>query len=367
MKPTHWAGTLVCPKCKGGIGVVTLPIIDPVKSLAKYQSFLAGASAPRTCARCEGPLSANTPIVVNMPKWVGVALENPYPITAVDTLSIVAEATEYLDVPFADPPMNVLVVGRADELRRIIANGAGDRFCAMSLGNVAMRNHGNFIEMLRGLADAYANAGQPEDAYWMLTEAVGMFGELYFLPEMQDLMEMMALAAGNRIGRGLKVPQTAGSHFAMVQSKMESQRPGHVPAWCRSTYLCFYEKGPHPKWSRPVREMWSAVVNLVGLDKSGALGLAGAERHQVFLPQQAVAQEELSIPEQAREYMLFLMLSSGATRKLPALPTDVREAVSFSTARLATKWEEMGFFEKRGLASTYHKMTGRDFRAEFRL
>jgi hypothetical protein len=355
-----------CPKCNSPLSLWSRPIIDPAASPQDYQTFLADRLNPKACGSCGLALDMATPTVINGRHWVGVVLENPGPIPATKALEIVATLTQDLGVLDAKPSKPILVVGRSEELRRILANKADDRFCAISLVKVAMRNFADFIEMMSAVSDAYLEADQPESAYWMLSEAVGMFNELYFQPVFFDLLEMTALAAGSRIAPRLRVPQTAVENFAFMKSQLEPHRRP-IPKWCFSTYLCFYERGPHPPWSYKLRHLWTTVVDLLSLGPDGSFNLKKAERHQISQPVQAVAQEDLSNPEQARVFMLYLMTVSETERRLKAIPPDVQSATAFCSASLGLKWDAMDDAERADLERTYYKLTGLDFRSQFRL
>jgi hypothetical protein len=297
--------------------------------------------------------------VLNEKHWTGIALELPKPIGAVKAFEILD------DLNLSDSGKKLLVVGKNDELKRIVKNRKADPFCAIRLDFLCYRNFSQFIEILTAIADAYCDADRMDAAYWMFQEVIGMYVELYFHPVIYDQLELLSLGAGNKITPGLKVPRTAEDDFRLMRTNLEPHRVKY-PKWWESTFLCFYEHGPH-EYSK-IPQIWNVVVNNVILSDDGILDISQAESHQVVCPLQAVVQDEPDDFEKAKLYMVLLMMMSEAERILGKLPDYVQSASRFCGAELALKWDGMNSKNKRELEMIYSNMTsGLDFRSEFRV
>jgi|HubBroStandDraft_4_1064222.scaffolds.fasta_scaffold12818_4 hypothetical protein len=342
------------------------PIIDAVSDRERYAAFIADRLNPQACASCGLPVHADTPTVIRISNWVGIALENPQPIPVSTVFEIVATMTAPLfDVSSPDAPP-ILVVGRSEELRRVIANGKNDRFCAIPLDFLLFPNNAILIEELFAISDAYLGSNAPEGAYWAFTEVIGEFNELYFHRLVYEQMEIAALAAGDRIYKPLRKPQTAGSHFRFVQESFEPQR-SQMPEGGQTVYFCFYENGPHKKWPNQF-DASTVLADLLQLRPDGSLDTAGAERHLAFVPLQAVVQQELLPERRAFSVMLALMLGSQAIRDIGKLPQDAQSLIEISSMHFQTLWSNLIPSQKQSLAAKYSGMTGGlDIRREFRL
>jgi hypothetical protein len=224
-----------------------------------------------------------------------------------------------------------------------------------------------FIGMLVALAGAYLAEGRPEQAYWMFPEILSAFNDLYYDPDFYNLAEKTAHAAGDRIAHGLIEARTAPEDWQRIKSVLEPHRQV-LPEWCDSTYLCFYEKGSVP-WANEVSEAWSTLISPVQLDQEGAFDVSGVRRRYITVLTQAVAQQNLSAAEQARQQMLYLMTATNSTEgvRLRSLTEDVQWDIRDSRTKLAQKWEVMNPTERDHLADIYRKMTGLDFHSQFKL
>jgi hypothetical protein len=363
----HVHNTLACPKCASSIGFLSRPILDPLRDEALYQAFVQDRLNPKHCSSCGIPVGLDTPTVVNGPRWVGVVLENPSPIPAFKALEIVSVLTEGLGIQNQTPGKPILVVGRAEELRSILANRPEHPFCALAMTSVARRNHTMFIGMLVALAGAYLAEGRPEQAYWMFPEILSAFNDLYYDPDFFNLVEKTAHAAGDRIAHGLIEARTAPEDWQRIKSVLEPHRQV-LPEWCDSTFLCFYEKGSVP-WANEVSEAWSTLISPMQLNQEGAFDVSGVRRRYITVLTQAVAQQNLSAAEQARQQMLYLMTATNSTEgvRLHSLNDDVQWDIRDSRTKLAQKWQVMNPTERDHLADIYRNMTGLDFHSQFQL
>jgi hypothetical protein len=355
-----------CPQCHTPVTLRLRPVIDSVRDPELFHAFLQDRLNPKACPSCHLALTTPTPIVVNGRHWAGVVLENPYPIPEPKAFEIVKTLTEGLGIHQTTPSKPILVVSAPDEMRRILANRRGDRFCALALPKLGMRNHAILVETLRALTDAWLAADRPEQAYWLLHLLLEQFNELYMEPDFHELMEMTALAAGNRMPRGFPGVRRVHEDWRIIQSTLESRRRP-VPAWYWSTYLCFYENGSGWRWADQEEPyLWSTVVDLLSLTSDGVFDLGQAERHQVSGLGQAIAQPELSLVEQAQEALLYLLstVSDNEEAQLPAIPEDVEQVgIRWANITLQQRWQCMNATERADLVAFHEKLTGCDLRA----
>lgn len=363
----HVRSTIACPKCAASISFLSRPILDPLKDQELYEFFLEDRLNPKHCTSCGLALGLDTPTVVNGPHWVGVALENPTPIPAFKALEIVSILTEGLGVQNLTPHKPILVVGRVDELRSILANRPGNPFLAISLPSLTRRNHTMFVGMIFALAGAHHAEGRPEQAYWMFPEILAAFNDLYYDPDFFNLVEKIVAAAGDRIAHGLVEPRTAPEDWRRIKAVLEPHRQA-LPEWCNSTYLCFHEKGTVP-WPKEFCAAWSTLVTPTELKQDGAFDIANARRRYVVVVTQAVAQQNLTAAEQARQCVLYLMFAASSSEgfQLRSITEDVQLDIRDSRTKLAQKWEIMNPAERTELADIYAKMTGLDFYSQFKL
>lgn len=342
------------------------PIIDSSLEPDDYAAFLSDRLNPKACPSCSLPMSGETPTTVRTPNWVGIALENPSPIPVSTAHEIVATLTKPLfDVDSPDAPP-VLLVGRSEELRRIITNKKGDPFCAITLDLMQLPNHGILIQVLSAISDAYLDSDIPEGAYWIFPEAIAEFNELYFHRLVYELVELTACAAGDRIFRYLNTPQRVGDHFRGMQRFFEPYR-AKVSGWGRSVHFCFYEKGPHKSWPGHA-DAGTSLVELVQLAPGGSLDIDAAERHLAFVPLQAIVHQEPPPERKAFGEMLAVMLGSNAVRHLGKLPEDAQSLLELAARHFQILWSNLRSIQKQELAERYCAMTGgKDLRDEFQL
>jgi len=224
-----------------------------------------------------------------------------------------------------------------------------------------------FVGNLFALAGAYHAEGRPEQAYWMFPEILSAFNDLYYDPDFYHIVEMTAEAAGERIAQGLVEPRTAPEDWRRIKSVLEPHRQA-LPEWCSTTYLCFYEKGKTP-WPSEFCEAWSTLVTPTELNQDGAFDVSKARRRYVVVVTQAVAQQNLTAAEQARENVLYLMMAASSSEglQLRSVPDEVQWDIRNSRTTLAQKWEVMNPTERSELADIYAKMTGLDFYSQFKL
>jgi hypothetical protein len=341
------------------------PIIDAVTDRERYDAFLEDRLNPKACPSCGLKVGAGSPTLVRTPHWVAIALENPSPIPVSKAYEIVATLTSPLfDVAAADAPP-ILVVGRSEELRRIIANKKSDPFCAIAFDLLLLPNHAILIEILAAISDAYLDAKMPEGAYWIFPEAIGEFNELYFHRLVYERAEMTALAAGDRIFPYLNTPQKAADHFRHTQGLLEPRR-ANLPDWGASVYLCFYEQGPHTKWLDNRIDAGTSLVDLLQLAPDGSFDIGGAEKHLAFVPLQAIIQQEPAPDRKAFGLMLALMLGSNAIRHLGQVPRDTQSLLEIASMHFRIMWDQLSQTQQEALAKRYSDMTGGlNLRAEF--
>lgn len=349
--------TFICPKCKKDVEIYIRPIIDPLNSPDDYIAFIQNKLNPSNCS-CGLKLDIPTPTIINEKYWVGVALENPRPITAVNAFDII----EKINPDNSGKP--IVVVGKCDELRHIISESS-DPFCSIRMDLLCFRNFAQFIEILTAIGDAYCDRDRPDAAYWMFREVITVFIELYFNPLFNKQLEFLSLAAGDRISDGLKEKRTAEQDLQIIKAKLDSQRIIY-PKWWESTYFCFYEHNPHTNFNI-TSHLWNVIVDNVTLN-NGRIDFTHSEKHQVVCPVQAVYQDEPDDKEKAIMYMLMMMMMSEAERKLQNIPNDIKAASKFCGAELLLKWDTINFREKQEIETIYAVMTnGLDFRQEFGL
>lgn len=318
-----------CPRCQASITFWQRPVIDAARDAERYRAFLADTLDPKTCI-CGLKLDLETPTTLVCDHWIGLALENPERITA-------AKAFEIIEVMVPDLQSKpILVVGRSEELRRMTQAKAADPFCCHRLDLMLLPNIDTSIEVWRDIADAYLENGRPTKAYWVVERDISNLGKIYTHPDLFDLMEMLALAAGDEIMPGLRRPMRALDHLEQRRVDYDALWK-RIPGWYNNVYLCFYEQGPHPKWSVPY--LWGTVVLQVKLDAQGRIDLRNAERHQVAVPPQAVVQEEMPERYSALAMILLVMSIDECKKELGRIPDSLALTEPLIGMRLRHKWD----------------------------
>jgi hypothetical protein len=126
------------------------------------------------------------------------------------------------------------------------------------------------------------------------------------------LLGLYLTQSGYRVIYAYDGVEAVPEDLALLRSHFEPMRKPQ-PAWWQATFFCFYEFGPHPKWPNPNLGLWNTVVNLMSFRSDGGFDLAGAERHMIAQPVQALAQEELRSVDRAipiRHIKIFIFITN---------------------------------------------------------
>ena len=355
---TTSAQVVACPQCSADIELFHRPVIDA----ALLDRFLSKPLNPSSCPGCGLGIEAQTPCLVTTEGFTAIVLANPEPIG-------IGKAAEVVDYFLRQAPhvrqtkQPLLVVGREEQLRRILRRAAGERFNAVPFAHFLCREWEPAIEQLKTAADSCMAAGRAEAAYWWLIEAVGFFNELYLLPVMRESLEMAVLAAGDRIAPNLKEPRTAREDFERVQTLLEPMVP-LLPDWFDAAYLCFFDDDRHFA-GHPS----NFLSELCRLNAAGGLDLGTTELHLNFLAPQAIGRVPL-LPVEAALIQMLALMELG---ELPALGVEIAESdvASVQTIHLLfrTAWNDLlSAPDRYRVYKEYERLTGgKDIRLEWDL
>jgi hypothetical protein len=350
-----------CPYCKAH---VTLPVTY-YSGDEGIRQFLDQERESVNCTTCGSPLEVDLPCAVSCERWIGIVLANPQPYPVILAGALVEQILRGRRSDSSTAEAYLIVVGRSDQLKRILSLTSTQWFNAVRFDRLVGRAWWGELEALRILVDACLKADQAERAYWLIVETVGWANELYLCPDIYRMLCAIAEQSGDRIAPGLKERRSAIDDFRRVREILDPMRTP-VPDWYERAYLGFFDGD---NLFRP--EPWEPhliLVEQVRFCHERQPDFEGAERHIDLYPIQAIAQPLPTLLERLMIQMCVIGLTPGIQDLLSTLdPKDARALQSFKDLFRA-RWEIITASDRYELYKKYREVSGgRDLVMDFGL